>query len=95
MFCIYKKERTEDFENLCSPSSFLLKKVYRRRTFDIFIAYLDGPVFVEQGQNVTRDNGARIELKCEADSNPEADLTWYKLPDISKVWLSTIRVFFL
>ena len=50
---------------------------------------------MEQGQNVTRDNGARIELKCEADSNPEADLTWYKLPDISKVWLSTIRVFFL
>ena len=45
---------------------------------------------MEQGQNVTRDNGARIELKCEADSNPEADLTWYKLPDISKVWLSTI-----
>ena len=39
---------------------------------------------------MTRDNGARIELKCEADSNPEADLTWYKLPDISKVWLSTI-----
>ena len=39
---------------------------------------------------MTQDNGERIELRCDVDSNPEADLTWYKLPHVEKV-LDTIK----
>ena len=34
---------------------------------------------------MTQDNGERIELRCDVDSNPEAELTWYKLPQTEKV----------
>ena len=36
----------------------------------------DGPVLLGARSDVTGDNGERIELSCEVDSNPQALITW-------------------
>ena len=36
----------------------------------------DGPVLLGARSDVTGDNGERIELTCEVDSNPQALITW-------------------
>lgn len=37
---------------------------------------LFGPKFKNEAQHVSADNGQRAELKCEAEGNPTAEITW-------------------
>ena len=53
--------------------------------FNLPLFVTDGPVFGEGEVNVTGDNGERIELRCEADSNPGADLAWVRDREPAKV----------
>ena len=38
--------------------------------------YSDGPVLTALTEDVTGDNGERIELACLVDSNPRPNITW-------------------
>ena len=40
--------------------------------------YSDGPVLTALTEDVTGDNGERIELACLVDSNPSPTITWTK-----------------
>ena len=40
------------------------------------LPYSDGPVVSALTEDVTADNGERIELACLVDSNPGAHITW-------------------
>ena len=53
----------------------------------------DGPVFaVDQGadgETVTGDNGDRIELTCEVDSNPTPNISWYNSDKVRQQSIDT------
>ena len=38
----------------------------------------DGLVFLSGGRNVTGEPGQRLELRCEVEANPEAEVSWYR-----------------
>ena len=46
---------------------------------------VDGPVFDKKYDNRTGDAGERIELKCDVDTNPPADLSWFREQEPDKV----------
>ena len=35
-------------------------------------------MFLSGGHNVTGDPGQRLELRCEVEANPEAEVSWYR-----------------
>ena len=46
---------------------------------------LDSPVFVVSPKDVTGNNGDKINLRCEVDSNPPAVVSWTKDGNKSEV----------
>ena len=54
----------------------------------LIMIHLDSPSFVHAPTDVTGNNGDRIILQCQVDSNPKAEYVWMRNGDISEVGIN-------
>ena len=54
----------------------------------LIMIHLDSPSFVQAPTDVTGNDGDRIILQCQVDSNPKAEYVWMRNGDIFEVGIN-------